>query len=147
MKIRPYQEDDQESVIALWFKCNLVVPWNNPASDIKRKLEVNSEMFLVGVHGDQLIATVMGGYEGHRGWINYLAVDPDFQGQDFGKQMMTEIEEKLLAVNCPKVQLQVRNTNTRVIDFYKAIGYKDDNVIGLGKRLIKDEEYNPPGKK
>ena len=142
MKIRPFTKSDEKEVIKLWFKCNLVVPWNNPKSDIERKLKVNPELFLVGIIDDRIISTVMGGYEGHRGWVNYLAVDPDFQKQKYGKEMMRVIEDKFKELGCPKSNLQVRGDNTEVIEFYKSIGYYDEKVVSLGKRLIPDEEYD-----
>jgi ribosomal protein S18 acetylase RimI-like enzyme len=142
MKIRPFKKSDEEEVIKLWFKCNLVVPWNNQKSDIVRKLKVNTELFLVGIIDDKIISTVMGGYEGHRGWVNYLAVDPDFQKQKYGKEIMRVIEDKLKELGCPKINLQVRDDNTEVIEFYKSIGYYYEKVVSLGKRLIPDEEYD-----
>ncbi len=142
MKIRPFTKSDEKEVIQLWFKCSLVVPWNNPKSDIERKLKVNPELFLVGIIDDKIISTVMGGYEGHRGWVNYLAVDPAFQKQEYGKEMMRVIEDKLKEFGCPKINLQVRDDNTEVIEFYKSIGYYDEKVVSLGKRLIPDEEYD-----
>lgn len=81
----------------------------------------------------------MGGYEGHRGWVNYLAVHPDFQGLGYGRALMDAVEEKLLAVGCPKINLQVRESNSGVIQFYETIGYKNDHVVSLGKRLIPDQ--------
>ena len=142
MQIRPYQTSDEREVIKLWYKCNLVVPWNNPKSDIERKLKVNPEFFLVGILDGKIISTVMGGYEGHRGWIHYLAVEPDYRNQGYARKIMKVIEKKLKAIGCPKINLQVRNQNVDVIRFYKDIGYSDDEVVSLGKRLISDEEYN-----
>ena len=141
MQIREYKEKDEKAVIDLWLKCDLVVPWNNPKQDIERKLKVNPELFLVGLVDGNVVASVMGGYEGHRGWINYLAVDPDCQNSGYGKVLMDEIETRITALGCPKVQLQVRTSNKKVIDFYKSIGYRDDNVVGLGKRIIEDKPF------
>ena len=84
----------------------------------------------------------MAGYEGHRGWINYLAVSPDLQRQGIARKMMDEAETKLSSLGCPKINLQIRSTNTQVIDFYKSIGYSDDEVLSMGKRLTKDPSYN-----
>ena len=139
MEIRPYQPCDEEAVVQLWTDCGLVVPWNNPHRDIRRKLKVHPEMFLVGLSAGQIIATVMAGYEGHRGWINYLAVHPKHQRSSVGRRMMDEAEIRLRAAGCPKINLQVRSTNTSVIEFYKKIGYKVDDVVSLGKRLEPDE--------
>ena len=83
----------------------------------------------------------MGGYEGHRGWIHYLAVDPQHRNLGYARKIMKVIEEKLKAIGCPKINLQVRNQNVDVIRFYNDIGYSDDEVVSLGKRLISDEEY------
>ncbi len=141
LKIRPFRREDSEKIIDLWFTCNLVVPWNHPMLDIERKMKVNPELFLVGLKDDKIAATVMGGYEGHRGWVNYLAVLPEFRGRGYGAMMMDEIERLLLERGCPKVQLQVRETNKEVIKFYERLGYKNDNVVSLGKRLIEDPSY------
>ncbi len=138
MIIREYLEIDQSAVINLWEKCGLIVPWNNALLDIKRKLNVNRELFLVGVGEGKVIATVMGGYDGHRGWINYLAVHPDQRRYGFGREIMEAVEHLLKKMGCPKIQLQVRASNKDVISFYQSLGYKDDNVISLGKRLIVD---------
>jgi len=136
--IRQYLPDDQIAVIELWQKCNLTRPWNNPEMDIYRKVKVNPELFLVGVINNRIVATVMGGYEGHRGWVNYLAVEPDYQQKGLGKKLMSEIEKRLLSMSCPKLNLQVRTDNTEAIIFYEKIGYKKDDVISMGKRLISD---------
>ncbi|UTW44527.1 GNAT family acetyltransferase [bacterium SCSIO 12696] len=138
LSIRPYHENDEAAVIALWSDCGLVVPQNNPAKDIARKLQVDRDLFLVGEADGQVVATVIGGYEGHRGWINYLAVAPQFQRLGYGRHLMDVVEARIKDKGCPKINLQVRNTNLSVIEFYKAIGYGDDHVIGLGKRLEQD---------
>jgi len=137
MKIREFNRADQEAVIDLWKECRLVVPWNDPYKDIERKLKVGPDLFLVGEVSGSIIATVMGGYEGHRGWINYLAVSPRHQRKGYGRKIIEFVELRLKQKGCPKVNLQVRETNREVIAFYEAIGYGQDRVIGLGKRLDK----------
>ncbi len=139
MEIRQFEAIDEMKVVQLWADCGLVVPWNNPRLDIQRKLEVQPELFLVGCAADRIIATVMAGYDGHRGWINYLAVHPDHQHAGFGRRMMNEAEIRLRAIGCPKINLQVRRTNAKVIEFYKKIGYTVDDVVSLGKHLEADE--------
>jgi ribosomal protein S18 acetylase RimI-like enzyme len=139
MEIRKFEIRDEVEVIALWEECNLVVPWNDPKKDIQRKLKVNPELFLVGILDGRIVASIMGGYEGHHGWVNYLAVSPSIQRKGYGRQMMEVVETKLREVGCPKINLQVRDTNKGVIAFYKAIGYDPDNVISMGKRLESDE--------
>lgn len=141
--IRPFMEKDREGVIALWRECGLVVPWNDPSRDIDRKLLVDPDLFLVGLYGDDspgggIVAAVMGGYEGHRGWINYLAVTPAHRSRGYGRMMMEAVEKRIAEKGCPKINLQVRNSNLAVIHFYEHLGYSSDNVIGFGKRLVED---------
>ena len=138
MKVRTYNEKDKDEVISLWRECGLVVPQNDPSKDIERKLKVDPDLFLVGVIENKIVASVMGGFEGHRGWINYLAVKPSEQRKGHGQSMMQAVEVLINNKGCPKINLQVRTTNQAVIAFYSAIGYGNDNVVGLGKRLQDD---------
>ena len=138
--IRSYHSDDKEKVIRLWFDCKLVVPWNNPEKDIARKLKVNPEWFLIGELDGQLVASCMVGYEGHRGWINYLAVDPKYQRKRIASRMMEESEKILKKTGCAKINLQVRETNPDVVKFYESIGYKVEPIVNMGKRLENDEQ-------
>jgi len=135
LEIRPYSEADETQVIRIWADCGLVVPQNDPRADIQRKLAVKRHLFLVGCIDGAVIATVMAGYEGHRGWLNYLAVKPDHRGQGIGRSMVEKAEMLLRAEGCPKINLQVRCTNEKVIRFYEKIGYKVDDVVSLGKRI------------
>ena len=141
MNIRPYRHEDKKSVIQLWIDCGLVVPHNNPARDIERKLGIKPEWFLVGELDGKVIATCMAGYEGHRGWINYLAVSPVLQRKGYARAMMKRAEEILTDVGCPKVNLQIRAANLKVIEFYRNIGFKIDDVVSMGKRLVPDEPW------
>ncbi|MEO5797760.1 MAG: GNAT family acetyltransferase [Rhodoferax sp.] len=138
MHIRPYQETDEAAVVALWQACGLTRPWNDPHKDIARKLQVQRALFLVGEADGQVIASAMAGYDGHRGWINYLAVAPEQRGQGLGAALVRHVEQQLLALGCPKLNLQVRTSNTAVLDFYRHLGYAQDEVVSLGKRLIPD---------
>jgi ribosomal protein S18 acetylase RimI-like enzyme len=138
MEIRKFQKGDEETVIRLWQDCNLVVPWNDPRKDIERKIIFQEDLFLVGIVEGRLVATVMAGYEGHRGWINYLAVSPDLQRKGLGRQMVQEAEKRLRVFGCPKINLQIRKTNSAAIDFYKSLGFSEDDVLSMGKRLEKD---------
>ena len=134
--VRPFEQSDQEAVIELWKRSGLVVPQNDPAGDIAKKMQVQPELFLVGLLDGRIVATVMAGYEGHRGWINYLAVDSKLRLRGFGRRMMVAAEGKLLRLGCPKINLQVRETNPEAIDFYHRLGFTNDEVVSLGKRLI-----------
>jgi len=138
MEIRPYEMGDQDAVIELWGSCGLVVSHNNPVLDIQRKLADSPELFLVGIAGGRLVASVMAGYEGHRGWINYLAVAPGSQGIGFGRQIMEHAEQLLRERGCPKINLQIRSTNKAVIEFYRRLGFGVDDVVSMGKRLVVD---------
>ena len=139
MLIRPFDEADTEQVVALWQLCALTRPWNDPHRDIARKLGVQRELFLIGVDpSGTVIATAMGGYEGHRGWVNYLAVHPDARGAGHARALMEHLESLLLERGCPKINLQVRGDNTEALAFYRAIGYGVDDAVSLGKRLIAD---------
>ncbi len=138
MTIRPYRESDEIAVVGLWRACGLVRPQNDPRKDIRRKLRVNREWFLVGEHQGRVVGSVMAGYEGHRGWINYLAVEPGLQRSGLGRMLMAESERLLRDAGCPKINLQVRTGNTAALGFYQGLGFAIDDVISLGKRLEPD---------
>lgn len=134
--IRPCQAKDREDVIALWQACGLVTPPNDPQADFNHKIRFQPDLFLVGLdRGGRLQASVMAGYEGHRGWINYLAVSPAMRRRGVGSQMMLAAEKRLRSLGCPKINLQVRRHNREVLAFYRRIGFTEDNVVSLGKRL------------
>ena len=138
MRIRPFAADDQAQVVALWEACELTRPWNDPATDIALKVDHSPDLFLVAEQDGRVIGTVMAGYEGHRGWINYLAVDPDRQRGGLGRALMDAAEARLTELGCPKVNLQIRTSNPAALGFYAAIGYRQDEVVGFGKRLDTD---------
>ncbi len=138
MHIRSFRAGDEAAVIGLWEACGLTRPWNDPRKDIARKLTVQPELFLVGEAGGAVVASVMAGYEGHRGWVNYLAVAPEHRRKGWGKALMQEVEKALAARGCPKINMQVRNSNTEAIAFYRRLGYVPDEAVALGKRLIPD---------
>jgi ribosomal protein S18 acetylase RimI-like enzyme len=139
MRIRSFQPADEPAVVALWQASGLTRPWNDPHKDIARKLTEQPELFLVGTVGDALIATAMIGYDGHRGWVYYLAVAAEHRKQSYGRALMDEAERRLVAVGCPKINLLVRSSNAAVIEFYRSLGYTQDDSVSLGKRLIKDD--------
>ena len=137
--IRKFQESDEQGLVSLWNVCKLTVPWNNPYKDIARKLSVNPELFLVGHIEDKLIASVMAGYDGHRGWINYFAVHPDFQSRGFGKQLMDYVENRLRELGCPKINLQIREGDKKVLSYYQKLGFVQEKRISMSKRLVDDQ--------
>ena len=138
ISIRPYQKKDESEVVKLWELCKLTVAWNNPYKDISRKINEHPELFLVGIIDRSINASVMGGYDGHRGWINYLAVNPKYQNHGFGKLMVGNVESRLKKMGCPKINLQIRKGNDTMIPFYEKLGYQNDHVVSMGKRLEKD---------
>lgn len=136
--IRPFEPSDTEAVVTLWQEVGLTRPWNNPYQDIRRKMTVQPELFLVATDADDLVGTVMAGYDGHRGWLYYLATAPARTGQGIGRRLVETAEERLLAMGCPKVQLLVRPENGGVHDFYATLGYEPFDSWTTGKRLIAD---------
>jgi ribosomal protein S18 acetylase RimI-like enzyme len=138
ISVRTYSAQDQRAVIDLWDRCGLLRPWNNPGKDICRKLRANSDWFIVAVVRNKIVGSIMIGYEGHRGWINYLAVDPSLRRQGVGRRLMEQAEELLRNAGCPKINLQVRSANKEAAEFYASLGYLQDDVISLGKRLDPD---------
>ena len=140
--IRAFRRDDESEVIRLWQRCGLVVPWNNPKADIARKCADSPDLFFVAEVNGRLMASCMAGYDGHRGWIYYLAVDDTYRRHGIAKQLVQYIEAVLVRLGCPKIDLMVRNTNHDVISFYQSIGYAPDPVTVLSKRLIEDEKHD-----
>ena len=140
MNIRCFRPEDEEAVVALWQRCDLVRPWNDPHRDIGRKLKVNPDWFLVGLIDEEVVATVMAGYEGHRGWLNYLAVAPEFQRRGLARLIVSEAERLLQLAGCPKINLQIRSSNQAVMEFYRRLGYSVDEVVSMGKRLAHEDQ-------
>ena len=136
LEIRPFHLADEEAVVQLWRDCDLLRPANDPHHDIQRKLAMQPELFLVGTWDGQIVASVMAGYEGHRGWLNYLAVAPACRHRGFGRQIVAAAEARLQLLGCPKINLQVRSGNVAALDFYQKTGFRMDEVVSLGKRLV-----------
>jgi ribosomal protein S18 acetylase RimI-like enzyme len=135
VRIRPFCPDDEAAVVALWQACGLTRPWNDPHQDIVTKLTTQPELFLVGTVDEALMASAMIGFDGHRGWVYYLAVDPAHQRAGHGRALMHEAERLLAERGCPKLNLQVRTSNAEVIDFYRKLGYTVEERTNLGRRL------------
>ena len=144
VSIRSYRHGDEDQVVALWQACELTQPWNDPRRDIARKLDAQAGPFWVAEADEVLVGTVMVGYDGHRGWINYLAVDQTWRGQGIARALMAHAERELTSLGCPKLNLQVRSGNRQVLAFYERLGYLQDDVVCLGKRLIHDNNNTPP---
>lgn len=134
--VRTYEDSDHPSVVALW---SAVFPedppWNEPGEFIRRKRAVQPNLFWVAHEGDQIIGTVVAGYDGVRGWIYHLAVNPSKRRLGTARLLMQAAEDALQALGCPKVNLQVRAGNTGAIDFYTSLGYGAEDRVSMGKPL------------
>jgi ribosomal protein S18 acetylase RimI-like enzyme len=135
VEITTYKPKFQDAVVDLWKTCNLITPQNDPVEDIKKKTSFQPELFFVGLLEGKVIGSIMVGYEGHRGWMNYMAVNPKYQRQGYGRELVQKAIAELKKIGCVKINLQVRRSNTSVIDFYKHLGFQEDDVISLGMRL------------
>ena len=136
MNIRPYQESDAESVIALW---NEVFP-NNPSHSspkliISQKLAVQPELFFITEISFVILSTIIAGYDGHRGWLYTVAVSPNYQRQGIGSKLMRHAERILIAMGCLKINLQVRVSNAEVVEFYRKLGYLVEERVSMGKLI------------
>jgi ribosomal protein S18 acetylase RimI-like enzyme len=136
LKIRDYHYSDEKDVVTLWHRVFPDAPPHNiPEADIRRKLGIQPELFLVALEGSKLVGTAMGGYDGHRGWVYYLAVCPEHRRRGIGRALMQHLELKLTRMGCPKLNLQVRAANSQAQSFYQHLGYRVEDRISLGKRL------------
>lgn len=130
-----FRPDDTEAVIALWERCELTRPWIDARSEIALNQRTQPDGFHVAELDGAVVGTVVAGFDGRRGWLNYLAVDPEHRGRGLGARLVHAAERHLAALGCPKVNLQVRHDNDAVVAFYERLGYVDDRVLSLGKRL------------
>ena len=135
MQIAAATESDIDGVIALWKACGLTRPWNDPAADYRLAMANETSAILLAHMEGQLVASVLTGFDGHRGWVYYLAVAPDFRKQGLGRKMMEAVEAWLRERNAPKIQLMVRDDNEAAIGFYQALGYDVQPVVTIGRRL------------
>ncbi|MDF2992026.1 MAG: family acetyltransferase [Microbacterium sp.] len=143
VEIRPFTLVDEDAVVALWDEAGLTRPWNDPHADIRRKLTVQPELFLVAVDAEVIVGSVMAGYDGHRGWLYYLAAAASHRGSGVGRALVAEAERLLEALGCPKVQLMVRPDNVGARGFYDALGYEPFETWATGKRLVVDGPGGP----
>ncbi len=138
MEIRTCRAEDEEAVVELWRSAGLIVAWNDPRKDIRRKLDEDPDSFLVAEVDGEVVGTAMAGYDGHRGGVFYFCIHPEHQGRGLGRRFMDRIEALLLRRGCPKVNVMVRGSNVQAVGFYEALGYEKSDVLCLGKRLIPD---------
>lgn len=127
---------DRDAAVALWQATGLTRPWNDPAADFDRAVAGSTSVVLGGFEGEPLVATAMAGHDGHRGWVYYLAVDPQAQGQGLGAALMRGAEGWLRERGVVKVNLMVRHDNAEARAFYEHLGYEDGEVTVLGRWLV-----------
>lgn len=136
MNVRPYLDTDQDAVVRLWKQVfNYTQPRHDPVASIRRKLAVERELLLVATDGDRVVGTVMGGYDGHRGWIYSLAVEPEYRRRGIARALVRHLERLLEELGCPKVNLQIFSENDGVVPFYESLGYTVEPRISMGKTL------------
>jgi ribosomal protein S18 acetylase RimI-like enzyme len=140
LDIRELRDEDVEGVVALWEKCGLTRPWNDPRADIAFALKTQNATLLVGRLDGLIVASAMAGHDGHRGTVYYVSVDPDMRGKGLGRAIMAAAEDWLRARGVWKLNLMVRTDNAPVIDFYEALGYDREDRVNLAKWI-------DPGKK
>jgi ribosomal protein S18 acetylase RimI-like enzyme len=135
LAIAEVADADVADVIALWQACGLTRPWNDPTSDIALARRGPNSTILIGRDGDAIVATVMVGHDGHRGWVYYVATDPDRRAKGFGRAIMNAAEDWLCAAGIAKLQLLVRRDNAKAGAFYQSIGYAEAQTIVFAKWL------------
>jgi len=133
--IRPYRNGDRDQVIALWNACGLTRPWNDPTADIQRSLDTATSELFIHQDADRITGTLMVGYDGHRGWMYYLAADPAQRGKGIARALVAVAEDFLRDQGCPKVELMVRTDNTAALGFYDRLGYEAQDVTVRAKWL------------
>jgi hypothetical protein len=122
-------------VVALWQRCGSTRPWNDPEGDIARARKGNNATVLLGRDDGTLVASVMAGHDGHRGWVYYVTVDPDHRFKGYGRAIMAAAEDWLRARGMEKMQLMVRADNTQVHAFYRSLGYFPQERVTFAKWL------------
>jgi ribosomal protein S18 acetylase RimI-like enzyme len=135
LKVARLVDTDIQAVIQLWLRCGLVRPWNDPEADIRLARAGTNADVLVGRKGKAIVASVLVGHDGHRGWVYYVSVDPDQQRQDFGRGIMSAAEDWLRERGIEKMQLMVRSDNTKVQAFYESLGYGEQKRVIYAKWL------------
>jgi ribosomal protein S18 acetylase RimI-like enzyme len=140
-EIVKYDQDYQNALVELWIKCNLIVPQNDPIEDIHKKLEFQPDLLLIALLDRKLIGSVMVGYEGHRGWLNYLAVLPDYQKRGYGRKLVEKAILELERLGCMKLNVQIRESNIAAVRFYERLGFEEDHVVSFGLRLKKTSRH------
>jgi ribosomal protein S18 acetylase RimI-like enzyme len=133
--VRPAREEDTPALVALWDACGLTRAHNHGPTDIAVARRDPASEVLVGTRDGRIVCSAMTGFDGHRGWVYYVAADPDARGEGLGRRIMEAAEQWLLARGAWKLQLMVRGSNKPVIGFYEALGYAAEDTVVMSKRL------------
>lgn len=144
LEIRRFVIEDTDSVLAVWQSAGLLRGAVNPRNDIQKKLRHSPDSFFVGVYDGQIVATVIVGYDGLRGWLYRLAVRPDYQRRGIGRAMVEYAENWLREQGCPRVKIQIDPDKVGVVDFYRKCGFVEQEVISMGKWFRSAAEPSPP---
>jgi ribosomal protein S18 acetylase RimI-like enzyme len=137
LTIRPFRDEDESQVVTLWHAAFPSEPRRNDSlAIIRRKRQVQPDLFLIGECAGRVVATVVAGYDGHRGWVYHVAVAADARRSGYGSAMMAAAEERLRALGCPKLNLQINRSNAEVVAFYEALGYAVEDRISMGKPFV-----------
>jgi ribosomal protein S18 acetylase RimI-like enzyme len=135
LSITPIEDSDLSEVIALWQRCGSTREWNNPAADIALARRESNSTVLVGRNNGRVVASVLVGHDGHRGWVYYVTVDPDDRFKGYGRMIMSAAEDWLRMRGIEKLQLMVRGDNAKVHAFYRSLGYYDQERVIFAKWL------------
>lgn len=136
MNIRRYEAPDRQAVIKLWtLAFGDSDDHNTPSHSLDRKLGFDEKLLFVAADGSDIVGTIMGGYDGHRGWVYSLAVHPNCRRMGIGTQLVRHLETCLAGLGCPKLNLQIRSSNSEVLSFYESLGYLVEDCISMGKRM------------
>jgi ribosomal protein S18 acetylase RimI-like enzyme len=135
LTVKPIEDSDIAEVIALWRRCGSTRPWNDPAADIALARKENNATVLLGRSDGALVASVLVGHDGHRGWVYYVTVDPDLRFKGYGRAIMASAEDWLRGRGIDKLQLMVRGDNAEVHAFYQSLGYFEQERVVFAKWL------------
>jgi hypothetical protein len=135
LAIAPIEDADVADVIALWQRCGLTRPWNDPAANIALARKGANATVLTGRDGSAIVATAMVGHDGHRGWVYYVTTDPEHRGKGHGRAIMHAAEDWLRQAGIAKLQLMVRRENAAAGAFYHSIGYDEAQVLVFARWL------------
>ncbi len=136
MLIREFNMTDYYKVIRLWEKCNIVLGISDSVQEFKKVHDSHPDLILVGEINNKIISAVLGSFDGRRGWVHHLAVDPEYQGKGYGKMLIDELEKRFIKYGVVKYHLMIFKDNLKVVNFYKKLGFHlRDDIVTMSKAL------------